>query len=179
MESAIRIKRIVDDLKTFSRQDSIDMSEIVDINSSINAAVRLTTNLVKKSTDHFNVELDNNLLQIKGNLQRMEQVLINLIQNACYALETKKDGIFVRTKFDENEYKIIIEVQDEGCGMESETLKKITDPFFTTRRESGGTGIGLSISARIVEEHGGKLEFKSKPGSGTLARITFPAWGLP
>jgi len=179
LESAIRIKRIVDDLKNFSRQESIDMSEIVDINSSLQTAVRLATNMIKKSTDHFKVELDCNLLQIKGNLQRVEQVIINLIQNACFAVENKKDGIFIRTKFDEDRDKIIIEVEDEGCGMESGTLKKITNPFFTTRRESGGTGIGLSISARIVDEHGGKLEFKSKPGSGTLARIIFPAWRLP
>ena len=60
--------------------------------------------------------------------------------------------------------------------MGPETLNKVTDPFFTTRRESGGTGIGLSISARIVEEHGGRLEFNSKKGSGTLTRIIFPAW---
>ncbi len=78
------------------------MSEVVVINSCVHTAVRLTNSLIKKSTDHFKVELDGNLIQIKGNLQRIEQVIINLIQNACYALENNKDSIFVRTKLDKN-----------------------------------------------------------------------------
>lgn len=174
MESAQRIKRSVEDLKNFARQDAIDMSEVVDINDCVRTAVRLTTGLIKKSTHRFKVKLDENDLRIRGNLQQIEQVIINLVQNACFALARKNDGIFVRSLLDRMNEKITVEIKDEGCGMTPEVLQRITDPFYTTRRESGGTGIGLSISARIMDEHGGRLEFESRPGSGTLARVIFP-----
>lgn len=173
-ESANRIKCIVGDLKNFARQDKINMGETVDINASVKTAVRLTNSLIKNTTDNFHVEYDENYPKITGNIQQIEQVVINLIQNSCFALTNKKQRIIVHTKLDKSEDKIIIKIEDEGCGMDQNTSKRITDPFFTTRRDSGGTGIGLSISARIIEEHGAILNFESKVDKGTSARIVFP-----
>ena len=68
----------------------------------------------------------------------------------------------------------LIEVQDEGRGIRDEHLAHITDPFFTTRRESGGTGLGLSVSSRIVKEHGGRLDFSSVLGRGTTIGLFLP-----
>lgn len=178
VECANRIKRTVEDLKKFARQDDNDMSESVDINNSVQTAIRLTGGLIKKTTDTFTTHYDKSAPCIKGNLQRIEQVVINLIQNACFAIENKKGGIFIRTKLDQKAQEIIIEIEDQGCGMRPGILKRITDPFFTTRREAGGTGIGLSISARIVEEHGGKLLFESQPGRGTRACVIFSVKGF-
>ncbi len=65
----------------------------------------------------------------------------------------------------------LIEVRDEGCGIEPDQLAHVTDPFFTTKRETGGTGLGLSVSATIVEQHGGSLDFASVPGEGTCVLL--------
>ena len=69
---------------------------------------------------------------------------------------------------------IIVRVKDEGAGIPPEKLSQITDPFFTTKHDSGGVGLGLSISLKIVEEHGGTMHFTSEVGSGTTAEIILP-----
>jgi polar amino acid transport system substrate-binding protein len=69
----------------------------------------------------------------------------------------------------------VVTVEDEGMGIPPETLPHIRDPFFTTRHDKGGVGLGLSISSRIVEEHGGTMEFTSEPGKGTTVSVLLPA----
>ena len=69
---------------------------------------------------------------------------------------------------------IVVKIRDEGSGIPAETLLHITDPFFTTKHDSGGVGLGLSISSRIVEEHGGTIDFDSEVGAGTTVKITLP-----
>lgn len=69
---------------------------------------------------------------------------------------------------------MVLEVRDEGCGILKEHLFHLTDPFFTTKREQGGTGLGLSVSAGIVEDHKGRLVFKSSPGKGTTVTLALP-----
>jgi polar amino acid transport system substrate-binding protein len=81
----------------------------------------------------------------------------------------------VTTFYDEKKRSILIRVQDEGVGLPPEALPHITEPFFTTKRDSGGLGLGLSISSRIVKEHGGSLTFISEPRKGTTAEIILPA----
>jgi polar amino acid transport system substrate-binding protein len=100
--------------------------------------------------------------------------MINLVQNACQALPDAQKGIFITIQFDRKASNIVINVRDEGMGIPPETLLNITDPFFTTKHDSGGVGLGLSISSKIVEEHGGTLNFKSEIGAGTTAEITLP-----
>jgi polar amino acid transport system substrate-binding protein len=129
-----------------------------------------------KSTNHFSVTYGNNLPVLKGNFQRFEQVMINLIQNACQALPDNQKAIFVSTSYDEKKPSIVVEVEDEGTGITSEMLSHITDPFYTTKSDSGGLGLGLSISSRIVREHGGTLTFTSEPGKGTKAEIVLPVY---
>jgi polar amino acid transport system substrate-binding protein len=100
--------------------------------------------------------------------------MINLIQNACQALPDTQKGIFISVQSANENSAIVIKVRDEGMGISPETLQNITDPFFTTKHESGGIGLGLSISSKIVEEHGGTLNFESEIGAGTTAEITLP-----
>ena len=100
--------------------------------------------------------------------------MINLVQNACQALPDSKKGIFISVRFDEQTSKIVINVRDEGSGIPSDTLHHITDPFFTTKHDSGGVGLGLSISSKIIEEHGGSMHFKSEIGTGTTVEIILP-----
>jgi polar amino acid transport system substrate-binding protein len=111
---------------------------------------------------------------LKGHVQRLEQVVVNLLMNACQALPDRQCGINVRTGQLPAEAALYLEVSDEGQGIAAADLPHVTDPFFTTRRESGGTGLGLSISARIVKEHGGRLDIASTPPRGTTVRVVLP-----
>jgi polar amino acid transport system substrate-binding protein len=172
---ARRIKRIVDDLKDFARKDTSSLDEVVDLNAVVQAAVRLLATTIKKSTGTFQVSCADRLPPFKGNPQRIEQVVVNLVLNACQALEGVEQGIRLETGFDEQRGEVKLTVRDEGVGIPPEHLAHLTDPFFTTRRASGGTGLGLSVSAGIVKDHHGKLEFMSAPGQGTTAVMTLPA----
>jgi polar amino acid transport system substrate-binding protein len=173
-ESAGRIKRIVVDLKDFARRDDNPVSTLVDLNRVAAAALRLVENPLKKATARFGLQLDESLPPVKGNAQRLEQILVNLLLNACQALNDPAQPIMLRTRVDPVAKEVLLEVEDGGCGIAPEHLAQLTDPFFTTRRESGGTGLGLSVSAGIAREHGGRLEFHSTPGQGTLARLILP-----
>ena len=173
-EGSKRIKRIVDDLKNYVRNDTADLTQSVDINTVIKSAVSLLTNMIKNTTHNFSIEKGNDLPVLKGNFQRLEQVIINLIQNACQALPDNSKGIFISTGYDQQKSNIVITIRDEGVGIAPETLMLILDPFFTTKDDVGGVGLGLSISSRIVEEHSGTLSFTSEPGAGTTATITLP-----
>jgi len=130
--------------------------------------------MIMKSTQKFSIEYASDLPRLKGNFQRFEQVIINLIQNACQALPDSQRGISVSTSYDEKKRSILISIQDEGMGIPPKALPHIMEPFFTTKRDSGGLGLGLSISSRIVKEHGGTLTFTSQPGKGTTAEIILP-----
>jgi polar amino acid transport system substrate-binding protein len=81
----------------------------------------------------------------------------------------------VSVEFDKERSNIVVNFRDEGVGIPSETLMNITDPFFTTKHDSGGVGLGLSISSKIVEEHGGSMHFESEIGAGTTVEIILPA----
>ncbi len=170
-----RIRRIVDDLRDFARQGPSDLSESVDLNSVVAAAIRLVDNTIRKSTNHFKVIYGDNLPCFKGSAQRIEQVVINLIVNACQALESTEQGITIHTRYHPQEGMLGLEVQDQGCGIEPEHLSRLFDPFFTTKREAGGTGLGLSVSVSIAQEHGGMLIYDSLPGKGTHAILSLPA----
>jgi polar amino acid transport system substrate-binding protein len=170
-----RIKRIVEDLKDFARPDVVAAMEPFDINRVVQAAVRLVDPSLRKATNRFSATYGEDLPQIFGNSQRIEQVLVNLLINACQSLPSSDRAITIATEYDKAANRILVTVQDEGVGIQPEHLPRLTDPFFTTKRESGGTGLGLSISAGIVQEHGGEMTFHVPPGGGTTVRLSLPA----
>jgi PAS domain S-box-containing protein len=172
--SGLRIKRIVQDLKNFARPERSDLCGMVDLNAAVRAANRLVANVIRNSTSHFVVSYGEDLPAIRGSLQRIEQVLVNLFMNACQALPDTSKGVQVKTRYDAQRRMNVLEVQDEGVGILPENLPHVKSPFFSTRSETGGTGLGLSVSARIVEEHGGNLIFASMPGQGTLVTLSLP-----
>ena len=174
-DSAKRVQSIVHDLKDFARQTPPDLNESVDINVTVEKAVGLVNNLIQKSTLHFSLVCREDLPNVNGNAQRIEQVVINLVVNACQALPDSDRGISVSTGYDSVSNRVVVIVQDEGVGMTTDTIEQIRDPFFTTKRESGGTGLGLSISDRIVRDHGGQMDFKSSPEKGSIVTVYLPA----
>jgi PAS domain S-box-containing protein len=169
-----RIGHIVDNLRNFAKPDVTSLDEEVDVNDLIMTANAMLENQIKKYTDNFHVECEENIPKIKGSNQQIEQVIINLIINALQALSDRKCGIRIFTSFDKKTNSVMIEVIDEGKGMSEGLLERITEPFFTTKHDSGGTGLGLSISYAIIKEHKGSLEFKSEPGKGTTAYVRLP-----
>ena len=173
-DGAQRIKQIVDDLKNYVRDNTADLNQSVDINDVIKSAVSLLSNMIKKSTHQFSIKYGKHLPLLRGNFQRLEQVMINLIQNACQALPDASKGIYISVRTNKEKSTIVIKIRDEGTGIPDEKLLNITDPFFTTKQDSGGVGLGLSISSKIVEEHDGTMNFESEIGAGTIATITLP-----
>ena len=169
-----RIQQIVEDLRDFVRRDTSDMNQAVDVNAVLKSATSLLSNMITKSSSNFSVKYAENLPILKGNSHRLEQVMINLIQNACQALLDTRRRLSLSTSFDEKTCSVVVKVHDEGIGIPPEVLPHITDPFFTTKSDSGGIGLGLSISSRIVKEHGGLLTFTSEPGTGTTAEMILP-----
>jgi polar amino acid transport system substrate-binding protein len=174
-EGAQRIKRIVSDLKDFARRDDAGGQVPVELNEIVRTALRLVEPTLRKATNRCRVDLAEGLPPIWGNAQRIEQVVVNLVLNACQALPDPERGISVSTRYNRTTDNAILVVRDEGVGITPEHLSRLTDPFFTTKRESGGTGLGLSVSAGIVKEHGGRLDFDSIPGSGTTVTLVLPA----
>lgn len=173
-DGAMRIQRIIQGLKDFGRYDQGEMENNILLNHIVDSAIVIVQNMIKKSTDRFSVKYGKNIPKIRGNSQQLEQVIINLITNSCQALDSREKGLFVSTEHDETSKNVIIEVKDEGVGISPENLKYILDPFFTTKRDSGGTGLGLSVSYNIIKNHGGGINFSSRPGMGTSITITLP-----
>ena len=174
-DSSQRIKQIVDDLRDFSRRDLYNEETFIDLNQIAESCVRLTGNVVARATNHFNVDLAEDLPPLSGVQGRLEQVVINLLINSCQALEERAQKITLTTHCSENREQLFLTVRDEGKGIPPGILEHIFEPFVTTKRQEGGTGLGLSVSARIVKEHRGTLNFTSTPGKGTTATLMLPA----
>lgn len=174
-EGSRRIRRIVDNLKDFSRVSKQGVEGEMDVNRAVMAAAAMLSNQISNYTDGFHIICADGLPPLKGCEQKIEQVVINLIVNALHAISSREDRIWVSTFYDRPSGSVLIEVKDEGCGMSEEIMERITDPFFTTRADTGGTGLGLSISYSIIKEHRGMMEFASTPGKGTTVTIRLPA----
>ncbi|MEZ9539064.1 transporter substrate-binding domain-containing protein [Shewanella sp. 10N.286.51.B8] len=175
MDGAERISRIVCDLKRYALPTVSDEYQLIQLNEVVQASLRLTANQIKnlKVVTH----LQNPSPTIKGDEQQLNQVLINLIQNACHAI------VLDATTYDDQHLSIstsieqqfaCLTVTDKGQGMDQATLQRITEPFFTTRRSSGGSGLGLSVCSRIIKQHQAKMQIKSRIGQGTTVIIRFP-----
>ncbi len=174
LDGSERIRKIVFNLRDYARQGISDMDQEIDLNTALRAVLVLLASPLKKATDHLTVVYGEGLPTALGNFQRTEQVIINLLQNAYQSLASPDKHLTVSTGQDTKNGTVFIEITDQGCGISPKNRKRILDPFFTTKRDGGGSGLGLSISAGIMEEHGGRLEFHSQPGKGTIARAVFP-----
>ncbi|MBF0118273.1 MAG: PAS domain S-box protein [Desulfobacterales bacterium] len=174
MAGAKRVKTIVNDLKDFSRQAPSQLTDIVDINVSLKKSLRLVGNLIKKSTRYFSVNYFESIPTFIGNSQRIEQVIVNLLVNACEAIQNINQAIQASTIYDKISNCVLLEIKDEGIGISPDVIQRIKDPFFTTKRDYGGTGLGLSISDKIVKDHSGEISFISTQGQGTTVRLTIP-----
>ncbi len=169
-----QISDITQNLKDFSRLDQAEIDDI-NVNDNIERTLKLAKNLLK---DHIHVELSlGQIPSIKCNPSKINQVLLNLITNACHAIDVsgKEVGkLAIDTDFDGDRVNIII--KDNGIGIAKDVGKKMFDPFYTTKEIGQGTGLGLSICYNIiVKEHKGQISVRTREGVGTKFTISLRA----
>ncbi|MEJ2044531.1 MAG: ATP-binding protein [Reinekea sp.] len=173
MQSGIdQIQHIIDDVKDFTRKDR-SSSDWFDIRQCIDRAVKMSRAEIPEST-----RIDSELTDapnIFGSPAEINQVLINLINNAAHAIEDagrEKGAIRIKTSIEKNQ--LVVSVRDNGQGFNDDVRRRIFDPFFTTKDVGKGTGVGLAIVRRIVANHGGKVMVKSIPGKGSNFAFVLP-----
>jgi CheY-like chemotaxis protein len=170
-----RIKRVIAGLKEFARADEIAEKKPVQIEEVINGVLIIVGAQVRKTISRIDRYIDSNLPPIQGHFQKIEQVLANLLINAHQSIPADRKGRIVITARNIERLKsVLIEVEDNGMGMQQELLDHIFEPFFTTRRDKEGTGLGLSISYGLIKEHHGIIGVLSRPGMGSRFSIYLP-----
>ncbi len=170
-EGVGRVKAIIQDLKDYARTNVATHYVASDIQVGLKSTLNIARNQLKNRADVRLALGDLPLVECAPS--QIDQVFLNLIVNAAQAMPEGKMGLIdIRT--DCNERKVWIEVQDNGPGIPPDVMKKIFDPFFTTKDPGTGTGLGLSVSQNIIQQHGGKLEVSSTVGVGTTFKITLP-----
>jgi two-component system NtrC family sensor kinase len=166
LEGAQRIKKIVQDLRTFSRK-SESQTMPIDINQILESTLSIVWNEIKYKVD---VEKEYRASsKIWVDPTELSQVFLNILINAAQAIKNK--GTITLSTW-EDEKNIFVKISDNGCGIPSEILPKIFDPFFTTSKK--GTGLGLSVSYNIIKKYQGEIEVESKVGKGASFTIQLP-----
>jgi len=168
-DGADRVRRIVQDLKSFSHVDEAEC-KLFSINECLDSTINMARNEIKYVAD---VELDYtpDLPQLSCYPQQLNQVFMNLLVNAAHAIE-RHGTITVSTRQEADD--IIVKISDTGKGIAPENLTRIFEPFFTTKDVGKGTGLGLSISYDIIKKHGGVMSVESEVGKGTTFTIRLP-----
>ena len=172
-QGANRIKTIVEGLRKFAKRDDGVLNDEVDLNEIIQSCLRLVANQIGRKAK-VRLDLAAGIPKVKGNFQRLEQVVVNILINASQAIDKKMGAIVIQTAYLEKEGETLLRISDDGKGIDEKNLKQIFDPFFTTKRNQGGTGLGLSIAYGIIKEHKGRIEVESKPGAGTTFSVHIP-----
>lgn len=170
-----RINSVVNILKELAVPDGTTSPRLVQVNEIINKTMIIVGSKLRKAASRVELSLADDLPDIPGYFHRLEQVVANLLLNAAYAITDKATGrICITTRFVERLGAVLIEIEDNGTGIEQEVMGRLFDPFFTTRRASGGTGLGLSVSYGLVREHKGILGVLSRPGRGSRFTVFLP-----
>ena len=170
---AVRMSRIVRDLRTFSRRDE-DSVSAVSVNDVLDSSINIAMNEIRRRARIERSLADE--VMVMANESRLGQVFLNLLINAAQAIEpgdSQNQRISVRTALEGS--GVVIEIRDTGTGMSPEVMKRIFDPFFTTKPIGVGTGLGLSICRNILESMGGRIDVSSTLGVGSAFRIWLPA----
>lgn len=166
------VDTIVQNFLEFSRPPRLKMQAI-----SPSAVVDMTLQLLEHRLKSYEVSVrlvrKESLPEIMADPEQLKEVIVNLVINACEAMENKGGRIIISEEAVPDRAAVIIRIRDNGPGIPESVKGKIFQPFFTTKEE--GTGLGLSIAARIIEEHGGKLEADSQDGQGATFILTLPA----
>jgi PAS domain S-box-containing protein len=174
MQSSDAIQGIIKNLKDFVRQTGSVMNLEVDLNQALERALALMEAQVRKGMGSLDIELESSLPPFAGNPQKVVQVALNLISNALESLTDEGQKVRISTSVDKKSRVVLLTIADEGRGMEPDVLKNAAEAFFSTKIDEGGTGLGLTITNTLVNEHGGTMDIQSKPAQGTTVTVAFP-----
>lgn len=169
-QETLRVRKIIRNLLDFSRQKTSWMQP-----TDLTVPLRETVAFVKGAAESSSVSIQEEyngspvIVNIDGN--EMKQVFINIINNALHAMP---DGGKLFIRVNANGDDVSISFEDTGVGIAQENIKKIFEPFFSTKESGAGTGLGLSISYRIVQNHGGRITVESEVGKGTSFKVLLP-----
>lgn len=169
-EGIERVRKIVQDLKDFSRADAHHEWQWSDLHQGIDSTLNIINNEVKYRADV--VKEYGDIPDIECLPSQLNQVFMNIIVNAAHAMTDQRGRITIRTARDGE--MVRIDIADTGSGIPKAIQGRIFDPFFTTKPTGSGTGLGLSLSYGIVQKHHGRIELDSTPGSGTIFSIFLP-----
>jgi signal transduction histidine kinase len=167
-------RNIISDLLRFARQTKPSLT-LASINELILEVVSMASNQMEMLSIQVETLLDETVPLIPLDIDRIRQVILNLLLNGAQAIEGS-GKIEFRTRYDQQSQRVEIMVSDSGIGIPADLHGKIFDPFFTTKPPGKGTGLGLSVSHSIIQEHGGTINVESEAGTeGTRFTITLPA----
>ncbi len=169
-EGITRVRKIVQDLKDFSRLDSSPDWQFADLRQGLDSTLNIVTNEIKYRADV--VKQYDDIPDIECLPSQLNQVFMNLLVNAAHAIEGPRGTITLRTGRQGDE--VWVEVADTGKGIPAELRDRIFDPFFTTKPVGKGTGLGLSLAYGIVRKHNGRFELISEEGKGSTFRLVLP-----
>jgi signal transduction histidine kinase len=165
-----RVRGIVGNMRDFARLDEAEFKE-ADLNASITSTLEILGHEVKKKGVAVETRFQD-LPPVLGHPGKLNQVLLNLLVNAVQACG-QGGHVVVRTRPDGGE-AVVVDVEDDGCGIRPEHVPHLFEPFFTTKPVGQGTGLGLSVSYAIVHDHGGTIAVESTPGRGSTFRVRLP-----
>jgi signal transduction histidine kinase len=171
IEDATRAATIVDRNRSLYKRET-SKRETVNLNEVIRETIALLQEKVSKNSILIRTQLDDVLPTISADRVQVQQVLMNLILNGIEAMKETRGELTITSETGEHS-QVLISVRDSGVGLPVGNPERIFEAFFTTKPE--GTGMGLSISRRIIESHGGRLWARASPGSGAIFHFTLPA----
>jgi len=167
--AANRVTKIVADLKNFSRQSNIAEKHLLNINTAVTNALRLAQTTLRKVAIGVRTELAPDLPEVEGNLQSIEQVVLNIVINAAQAIDHTHGEILIQTGFSLKDGRVYLRVTDNGRGVSPAMAERVFLPFVTDKQAQGGTGLGLSVTYSIVQAHGGEIFFENRAGGAGAA----------
>jgi len=172
IEQVYRIKDIINNLLQYASPDqfsSMTPPSEVDVNAVIEHTLPLVQHLCKSQKFTIPLQLEASI-PVKINPKELQQVLVNIVVNAVHAIAASGDKISIASA-NWNDTGVVITVQDNGSGMTKEQLGQIFDPFYSTKEQGKGSGLGLSVSYGIIRRYGGNISVDSEPLSGTTFKI--------
>ena len=174
VREALRARSVVRRLLDFARQ-SESIRARTSLNEIVEDVVALSKHLIHTSGVRLNLDLEVNLPWVLVDANQMKQVLLNLVHNALQAMPGGGEmKILTETVSRNNRDWVVVTVMDSGVGISAKDQARIFEPFYTTKGNQGGTGLGLSVTYGIVTDHGGQIDVESQPGKGSKFTVWLP-----
>ncbi|HID31014.1 MAG TPA: PAS domain-containing protein [Desulfobacterales bacterium] len=170
-----RTSKIVSNLLSFSRQVKAEVQDI-DMNEVVHRVFSVVGHKAKLQNIAVHFELDEGLPRVKGNFAQLEQSIMNIVFNAIEAMPDGGDLTIFTHRDDPKKHEVVVEIQDSGPGISQEDLPNIFEPFFSTKGEAKGVGLGLSVVYGIIRDHQGDITVKSTVEKGACFAIRLPAY---